>query len=342
MSQRSPDRRRAIAFGAVVGLCALVAAIAIVLGVRDSDSGEDAGSAAAARLLPKAASSGSATVLFRSLARPGVVGLAPLSAGETGEATVGKPVLSGLRCERLHYAAQRGICVARGRGFAAGFRVKLFGPDLKVDADLPVQGIPSRARVSPDGRYGATTLFVTGHAYAEAGTFSTATTLFDLVGHKKIAELEQFTTYDDGKVVTATDVNYWGVTFAPGDSDTFYATLATGGETHLIRGSVSRRRAEVLHDNVECPSLSPDGKRIAFKKRTGSKSAAWHLTVMDLATMRETPLAESRSVDDQAEWLDDEHVLYGRDKAVWVVAADGSGQPRRYLAQADSPSVVGP
>jgi hypothetical protein len=342
VSQRSSDRRRAVAFGAVVGVCALVAAVAVFLGVRDSDSGEGAGSATAAQLLPKASTSGSTTVLFRSLARRGVVGLAPAAVGETGDTRAGTPVLSGLRCERVHYAAGHGICVARGSGFAAGYRVKLFGAGLKVDADLPVEGIPSRARVSPDGRYGATTLFVTGHAYAEAGTFSTATTLFDLVHRTKIAELEQFTTYNNGKVVTATDANYWGVTFAPGDSDTFYATLATGGKTHLIRGSVSRRRAEVLHDNVECPSLSPDGKRIAFKKRTGSKSAAWHLTVLDLATMRETPLAESHSVDDQAEWLDDEHVLYGRDGAVWAVAADGSGQPQRYLAHADSPSVVRP
>ncbi len=96
----------------------------------------------------------------------------------------------------------------------------------------------------------------------------------------------------------------------------------------------------MLQENVECPSLSPDGTRIAYKKRTGDDQDPWHLTILDLATMRETPLAEPRSVDDQVEWLDDAHVLYGTDKAIWEAAADGTGRPRRYLAHADSPAVV--
>ena len=139
--------------------------------------------------------------------------------------------------------------------------------------------------------------------------------------------------------VTAVDVNYWGVTFAR-DSDRFYATIATSGKTYLIEGSVGHRRAHVLHENVECPSLSPDGTRIAYKTRTGSASAPWRLTVLDLATMRETPLGEARSVDDQVEWLDDAHVLYGVDGAVWKANADGTGEPQRYIARADSPAAV--
>ena len=64
--------------------------------------------------------------------------------------------------------------------------------------------------------------------------------------------------------------------------------------------------------------------------------------MLDLATMRETPLAETRSVDDQAEWLDDDRVLYGLGGEVWVVNADGTGKPARYLTEADSPAVVRP
>ena len=66
------------------------------------------------------------------------------------------------------------------------------------------------------------------------------------------------------------------------------------------------------------------------------------LHVLDLATMRETPLAETRGVDDQAEWLDDDHVLYGYKNAVWSIRADGSGRPQMYLAGALSPTVVRP
>ena len=206
--------------------------------------------------------------------------------------------------------------------------------------ELAVEGVPSRARVSPDGRYGSVTLFVTGHSYAEAGTFSTQTTLIELATGRKLGDLEQFSVTNRGSVVTAVDRNFWGITFAASDSDRFYATMATGGKTYLIEGSIGGRTAKVLHENVECPSLSPDGTRIAYKKRTGSATNPWRLTVLDLATMRETPLAETRSIDDQAEWLDDDRVLYGMGGEVRVVSADGSGEPAVFLPHAASPAVV--
>ena len=132
-----------------------------------------------------------------------------------------------------------GSVLARG-GFPVGARAQIFGPDLRVRHTVQVTGIPSRARVSPDGRYGAVTLFVAGHAY-DPGSFSTQTTIIDLASGQKIADLERFTVLRGNRQVTAVDVNFWGVTFAR-DSDRFYATLATGGKTYLIRGSVSQRR----------------------------------------------------------------------------------------------------
>jgi len=310
----------------------VAAVVAIVAGIRGRDTG-GAVSAAAGKALPDARAAKRPTVVFRSLEHRGQVVVAPV------DRPAGAQTLTGLRCDRVYFAAGRGLCLARGGGFASGYRADVFGPDLRVQHALDVSGIPSRARVSPDGRYGAVTLFVTGHAYADPGSFSTQTTLIDLATGSKIADLEQFTVFRGSRQVTAADVNYWGVTFAR-DSDRFYATLATAGKTYLIEGSVSGRRAHVIHENVECPSLSPDGTRIAFKKRTGSSTAPWRLTVLDLATMRETPLAEHRSVDDQAEWLDDSRVLYGVDGAVWVARADGTGEPQRYLARADSPAAV--
>jgi hypothetical protein len=324
--------RRGALFGVLVGASVLVAVVAIVVGVRARDS-SGAVSAGARDALPAARAAQRPMVVFRSLVHRGQVVIAP--AGRPAAA----PTLTGLHCDRVHFAGGRGLCLARGGSFAAGYRAEVFGSDLRVRHALGVTGAPSRARVSPDGRYGAVTLFVTGHAYADPGSFSTQTTLIDLATGSKIADLEQFTVLRGSKQVTAIDVNYWGVTFAR-DSDRFYATLATGGKTYLIQGSVRERQARVIHENVECPSLSPDGTRIAYKKRTGSTTAPWRLTVLDLATMRETPLSDERSVDDQAEWLDDGRVLYAVDGAVWVARADGTGEPRRFIARADSPAAV--
>jgi hypothetical protein len=330
------SRPRLAVFVALVVACSAAAAVAVVSAIHSGDRAATA-STGAAKVLPAAQAGRRPMVVFRvdrgGPNASGQVAIAPLGSPAT------RPTLTPLRCDRVYFAAKAGLCLARRSGFAAGYQADVFGPDLHVRHTIAVAGVPSRARVSPDGRYGAVTLFVTGHSYATPGSFSTQTTLIDLAHGKKIADLEQFVVFRGERRVTALDVNFWGVTFAR-DSDRFYATLATAGKTYLIQGSVRAREAHVIHQNVECPSLSPDGTRIAYKKLVGSGAAPWRLTVLDLATMRETPLAESRSVDDQVEWLDDTHVLYGVDGALWRADADGGGQPSRYIAQADSPAVV--
>ena len=319
-------------FALVALACLLASGAAIASAVIGSGPAQTSGGVRGALAAARAADR--PTVVFRSLAGAtrDQLGIAPAAGGAAQ--------LSGLRCERIHFAAGTGLCVARGGGFAAGYRARIFGADLQVRADVDLAGVPSRARVSRDGRWGAVTMFVTGHAYAEAGSFSTTTTLIDLRSGQALGELEAFTASRGGRVVTAEDINYWGITFAA-DGDTFYATMATGGKTYLVRGSIRDRTLRALHENVECPSLSPDGTRIAYKKRVdGGGSRPWRLTVLDLATLRETPLSETAGFDDQAEWLDDEHVLYGLGGDVREVAADGTGTPRVYRAEADSPAAV--
>lgn len=328
-------RTRARVFVALLVACVLGAGVALASALGGgSASGEV--TAGARQALPAARAANRPVVVYRSLApsSQGRAAIAPLSAPATPD-----PELAPLDCDRVHFNGATGVCLARGGSFAAGYRAQIFGPDLRVRDQVDVAGIASRVRVSPDGRWGSVTMFVTGHSYAEAGAFSTETTLIDLARGERIAQLEDFTVSRDGRVVTAIDVNFWGVTFVPA-SDRFFATLATGGRTYLVEGSIGERRMRTLHENVECPSLSPDGTRIAYKKRVGSGTDPWRLTVLDLATRRETPLAETRGIDDQAEWLDDGRILYAVDDEIRVVRADGTGEPRRFRAQADSPAVV--
>jgi dipeptidyl aminopeptidase/acylaminoacyl peptidase len=247
-----------------------------------------------------------------------------------------------LRCQRIDVGGGTGLClIPKASALRAVLEAKILDRTLGVRRTITLGGIPSRARVSPDGRYGAVTAFQTGHSYASPGQFSTSTTLIDLTRGTVLYDVEKLTIFRNGERFHARDFNFWGVTFTrkPGF---FYVTLASGARTYLVKVDMRTKRGTVLHTNVECPSLSPDNTRIAFKKRVDDANGRWRLTVLDLRTMRETPLAETSSVDDQAEWLDDSHVLYGLDNEVWKVRADGTGQPELVLEGAQSPSIVRP
>jgi WD40 repeat protein len=159
--------------------------------------------------------------------------------------------------------------------------------------------------------------------------------------------MESFSISKSGQPFTAKDFNFWGVTFAS-DNDRFYSTLSSNRTHYLIRGSVKARTAQVIYENVECPSLSPDGTRVAYKKRLPGNRVIWQLQVLDLETLTETALSERRSVDDQLEWLDDARLLYslphsaepGPSTDVWVTPANGKGDARLFLGYAYSPSVA--
>lgn len=86
--------------------------------------------------------------------------------------------------------------------------------------------------------------------------------------------------------------------------------------------------------------MSPDGTRLAFKKLHEGLIGQWRLHVLDLATMTETPLAETRDIDDQAEWLDNNTVIYGDGQDVWSVPSDGTGSPAVLIPEALSPVVI--
>ena len=272
---------------------------------------------------------------------------------QVGLATVADPghpvLLQSPACERSYFGSRTGLCLVINRESMAPKAYAMFvDRALHTTKQLPLDGLPIRARVSPDNRWAAATVFTTGENYS--GDFTTRTSLFNLEDGSVINSLEAFTTERDGKLFREIDFNFWGVTFfATGDS--FLATLGTGGKRFLVAGDIGSRHLKVIQDDVECPSLSPDGKQIVFK-RTSKVQGAWRLWTMRLDTGEAWPITgEDRYIDDQAEWLDNEHVLYGllygdgvaeNARSVWVseVSRESGFDARILIRSASSPSVV--
>jgi hypothetical protein len=281
-------------------------------------------------------------VVFRNMtpgAAYGTISMVPLAD------PTGPRVVSDTPCERVYATSKNLVCLSSDRGFITTYGAHILDNHLHQTQTLPFIGIPSRARLSQDGTLVATTSFTSSDSYASM-TFSTRTMITRVDG-QTVGSLEDFTLVHDGGTIQPVDRNYWGVTFAH-DVDTFYATVRFSGHTWLVRGSISQRRMVTLHEDAECPSLSPDGRNIVYKQRGDLPRGTWRLVDYDVATGTVTPLAETRSVDDQVEWLDDGHVLYGLPRHgsqpeiddVWSVPISGSGTPTRFIREASSPAVV--
>jgi hypothetical protein len=68
-------------------------------------------------------------------------------------------VQTALRCDRIYYDAGNGICLMYDTSAAASdplappqVQVALFGSDFQPRHQFTVEGIPSRTRISPDGK----------------------------------------------------------------------------------------------------------------------------------------------------------------------------------------------
>jgi hypothetical protein len=289
-----------------------------------------------------AAVSGQPRIVFRNTAlgsQYGMVAMVPLSD------VSGPRAYTPVACDRVFATKGDTLCLASDRGIVTTYTATVYTDATGGKTPIPLTGSPSRARLSDDGKLSATTSFVAGDSYA-ATNFSTRTVITHLTDRSS-SDLEDYTLLDQGQKIAPADRNYWGVTFAT-DDDHFFVTVAFGGATHLARGQVSTHTVETVRTDAECPSLSPDGTRVAYKKRGDRARGDWRLAVLDLASGKETQLSETRSVDDQVEWLDNDRILYGlpgegteaAESNVWVGNADGSGTPTLLIAKAWSPAVV--
>ncbi|SDI65342.1 hypothetical protein SAMN05192558_10698 [Actinokineospora alba] len=254
----------------------------------------------------------------------------------------GQRTPTGLRCQRVYSAGGTTVCL---RPSGVGFEAAVLDAGGKTLRSVALPGVPSRARVSASGRIVSWTVFVTGDSYAAPGGFSTRTGFLDLRSGTLVESLESFSTTVDGAPHDAVDENFWGLTVAADDT-TFYATLGTGGRRWLVKGDLSARTVATVRPGPECPSLSPDGTKVAYKK-AGRWVGRWELAVLDLAAGKETVLPKTEGIDDQAAWLDDSTLAYGAPSSstgvpsVFRVAADGSSDPVLLAKDASSPVPAG-
>ncbi|MGZ3146959.1 hypothetical protein ACVDFE_34200 [Lentzea chajnantorensis] len=255
----------------------------------------------------------------------------------------GKRTPTALRCQRVYVAAGTTVCL-RLAGIGPSYEAAVLDADGEVLRTVALPGTPSRARVSQSGKVVSWTTFVTGDSYSVPGGFSTRTGVLDLASGTLVESLETFRSTVGGQVMTAADINFWGVTVAQ-DDRTFYATMATAGRTWLMKGDLVARTMTDVRQTAECPSLSPDGTKVAYKKRT-SRTGPWRLAVADLRTNAETVIEGTTGIDDQATWLDGDTLAYaatnGDEKrsSIYEVRADGSTAPKVLITAAASPVPV--
>ena len=234
-----------------------------------------------------------------------------------------------LSCQRMHFRLNRGVCVLPPSN-SLGTKAVVFDERLQAIRELDLLGSPSRVRVSNDARYAATSNFISGHSYADS-SFVTATTFIELATGAS-SNLESWDAFEGQRRVDDKTRNYWGVTFLA--DNTFYATLGIGPKRYLIKGDPATKTLRVIRDNTACPSVSPDGQRLTFRRAIVEPdgSTAVPLYLLDLRTGLEQRLPERLNIDDQPEWLDNHRIAYGTPTGppnAVVIDVDATGDARR-------------
>ena len=249
--------------------------------------------------------------------------------------------VTNLACARVHYAGGRGVCVVEElAGNVPRPVAYVFDKSMTRGRRIALRGVPTRLRVAPNGRHAAIT------TYAEEETpagerLATDTVIVDLRSGEEVADLRGFRIENDNLPPLSGPIDVGSVTFER-DSDRFFAFVSTPGERYLAAGSLRERRMRTLRTGVACESLSPSGRTLVVKK--AGASGFWQLAVIDLRTWQERDLAQGPyTVDDQVEWLDEEHVFFhnvdDNTTSLWVLPIDGVNGPHVLLKDAYSGSV---
>jgi len=219
---------------------------------------------------------------------------------------------------------------------------EIFDRSFERQGRLALAGVPTRVRVSPDGRFGAVTTYAEEESPA-GERLAIESVVIDLRSATVLADLRDFRLETVGADAFVGPFDFASVSFDR-DSDRFFATLSTPTRRSLVVGSLRQRTLRPLEPEFASEAISPDGARLVVKQRVSDRGF-WRVAILDLASRREQALQQGdRSIDDQVEWLDEHNVVYhdAREEGtgLWVLAADGQSGPRLLVPAAYSPAVV--
>ena len=222
--------------------------------------------------------------------------------------------LSNLNCERVAFNGDLGGCLQIVKEPTHSYLVlNIFNQSGDILNTFGAVGIPDRMRINNQGSFIAYTTFVKGHSYTSSGNFSTSTKIVDLKSFYH-HDLEGFDVYKNNELIKDRTFNFWGVSFFPNGED-FLVSLGNNTERYILKGNVTSKRLDIVFEGAECPSVSPDGKQIAFKQQSTTQTGLlgmphWNIAVWDLLSNQVRTLKEKRSVDDQIFWLDSKTIAY--------------------------------
>lgn len=261
----------------------------------------------------------------------------------------GTRTLLDRRCLRMHVDAGHGVCLSENDGVVPTYTATLFDAADPAQRDIRSYEIPlpSRARVSADGSLASSTSFITGSSYEDLTIEASTVVTIGAFDRGQLIGVNQFSVDSTEARYNGGSRMFWGVAFI--DDNDFYVTGFFGDVPEIMQGDIDARTLRPTGFEGSCPSLSPDQKTLVFKRARADEG--FDLVAVDLASGDSWTLAESRSVDDQVEWLDNDTILYalhpdGEESLVqpefdvWKLDLAEGSEPEIFLPAADSPAAI--
>jgi hypothetical protein len=266
-----------------------------------------------------------------------------LAVSPLGRGTPHATLVPTVPCQRVGSGGGRAVCVWQRASKSAPYVGAVLTAAMHLEHRFVLPGAPESVAVRGDGLVGAFTVgaYVDRDDAPKAAPVLTRVYLVDLQTGQPLGGLQQFRLIPNGIWHGRSAPSFADVSFDPAHLNRFYATMTGVGGSYLVLGDYTRRTLTVLRRGGAQFAISPAGTRAAFVAPGG------RLSVLDLGTLRERALAETRRVEGQPVWLDTRRVAYAvRRRTVdiddlWSIRTVGNGKPRLYLAHATSPVTVG-